>query len=488
MSLATTMRIRSLTARIVCVVALILALAGALIGAALYRSIKRSVREEVRSQLAQRIAMLFGLVDLDEGKLELEAKVPRAAMPQNWRVTTLDGRELWSATGPGVETWRDADASFITLSRTIHLGIPDGAALSTSDILLSQPESAAQFASYSTGEKRGSLTLRISAREPAAHSAEELRRVALALWTIGPASILILVLILALFIRWQHAPLSGMSIQAAAIGPENTSATIGPAGSSVELTRLRDAINSMISRMAAGIERERQFSAMAAHELRTPLTQLRMNVEITLSKERVAAEYREALLQSLTDIDRLQQLVSNLLFLTRVHHGPEMRREVALARVVDAAAKSCGTSPVIAAGLRELSVSGNEELIQCAVRNVLENANRYAAGEPPAVSATVREDSIEMRVTDCGPGIAAADRERIFEPLTRLDEARTIGGANDGFGLGLTVARNAIRACGGELACSARADGQRGAEFVFQFKRWNDEHKKEEAASSPPLR
>ena len=67
------------------------------------------------------------------------------------------------------------------------------------------------------------------------------------------------------------------------------------------------------------------------------------------------------------------------------------------------------------------------------------------------------------------PGIPPPERDRIFDPLVRLDEARTIRDDSHGFGLGLTVARSAVRACGGDLACTPRSDAQPGAAFVFSL-------------------
>ena len=99
----------------------------------------------------------------------------------------------------------------------------------------------------------------------------------------------------------------------------------------------------------------------------------------------------------------------------------------------------------------------------------MENAKRYAPDSAPRVTFSKSDRGVNITVEDRGPGIEEADRERIFEPLLRLDRARTIGNAADGFGLGLTVARSITRSFGGDLACRARSDGQAGAAFVFDF-------------------
>lgn len=459
------MLIKSLSARIVCAVAAILALAGLLIGAALYRSVKHSVSEELESRLYQRIAWLSASAELDdEGKLEFEPRHPGSVLPQHWQIWTRDGKVLWQS------QWEETPAPFQTKFKSIVLGNANGAPLSANDISpASQGEGKAQYSAYSVAKKNGRLEVLVGAREPAEAGNAELNRLLIAMWTIGPVSILILVLVLGAFVKWLLAPLSSMSQQAAEIGPRNVALRIGSVGSSVELVRLREALNAMVQRLAEGMERERQFSAMAAHELRTPLTQLRANIEITLSRERGTPEYKESLQTALQDVERLQRLISNLLFLTREHGDQQMRNDVPLEPVITRAVKDCASSARIESDLRSLTVRGNEELLESAIRNVLDNAARYAPGAATEIRASRTGNDILLTVSDSGPGVPEADRERIFEPLTRLDQARTIDSEQHGFGLGLTVARCAVRACGGELLCRARADGESGAEFVFKL-------------------
>jgi signal transduction histidine kinase len=95
---------------------------------------------------------------------------------------------------------------------------------------------------------------------------------------------------------------------------------------------------------------------------------------------------------------------------------------------------------------------------------------RYAPDSPPEITVAHRDNSLALIVADRGPGIPEASREKIFQPLVRLDLSRTIDRAPEGFGLGLAIARSAMRTMGGDLACRPRADGQGGAEFIFTFR------------------
>jgi signal transduction histidine kinase len=246
--------------------------------------------------------------------------------------------------------------------------------------------------------------------------------------------------------------------------------------------RLRETLNAMVERLAEGLARERRFASTAAHELRTPLTQLRLSVEVALSRPRETGEYQETLRQALQDIDRLQRLVGHLLFLAR-DHGATVRTPVPLLDVLARALRACGSTAALPVTERPVYVMGNADLLESALRNVLENAARYAPRRAPELRLTLPEiqdgvhpstaPSVTLEIADFGPGVPPEDRERIFEPLTRLNPGRRAGGGGggdpEGFGLGLTVARNAVRACGGDLVCAARGDGQSGAAFVFTF-------------------
>jgi signal transduction histidine kinase len=194
---------------------------------------------------------------------------------------------------------------------------------------------------------------------------------------------------------------------------------------------------------------------------------MRLTLDVALRRDRDPAEYRQALSEMSDDVRRLERLVVGLLELTRASERVTTGRPVALAAVLAKAAAVHGPArldnPAAAEGV---CVRGDPELLVAAVGNVLGNAARYAPGEPPTVRVEGANGTVRVVVADRGPGVAEADRERIFEPLTRLG-----GASSDGFGLGLAVARGAARAVGGDLTCRARGDGQSGAEFVFDLPR-----------------
>jgi signal transduction histidine kinase len=339
------------------------------------------------------------------------------------------------------------------------------------------------------------LVLRAGASTAAMEA--ELARTARLLWTLGPAALAVTAGLLALLVRGQLRPLARMAEQAARVGPGDAGAgRIGPAGTSAELVGLRAAINAMLGRLADALGRERRFAATAAHELRTPLAQMRMTLDVALRRPRDVGEYREALQEVSEDVERLQRLVLGLLQLARGADAAAGGRPLSVAALLRKAEDGRGPvrleDPAAAAGVW---VWGDADLLPAALRNVLENAERHAPGEPPSVrveravisdgandatTTTTAGSCVRIVVADRGPGVPEADRERIFEPLTRLDRPAAgaaasaavgaEGGAAEGFGLGLAVARAAARGYGGDVICRGRSDGARGAEFVLTFR------------------
>src|SRR4029079_2282827 len=142
----------------------------------------------------------------------------------------------------------------------------------------------------------------------------------------------------------------------------------------------------------------------------------------------------------------------NLLMLARNEEGSAHTQDsVPLANVLKLAMKACPAAAL--SGMESMNgicVKGNEELLAAALRNVLDNAAQYAPGSAATVRSERSGDAVSLIVSDDGPGIPESEREKIFQPLVRLDAARTIGDAAGGFGLGLSVARSAVRACGGD--------------------------------------
>jgi signal transduction histidine kinase len=216
-----------------------------------------------------------------------------------------------------------------------------------------------------------------------------------------------------------------------------------------EIHALAVTLNGMLDRLAAARERQRSFVADAAHELRTPLASMRAQVEVA---ERLG-EGGTLPADLLSDLERLSRLIEDLLLLARADADtrPPARLDPVAGRALlaeVAAAYAGARVPVRVAPGPEASVLADEGELRRAVDNLVANAVRHADSAVELELAVVDEEVV-VTVRDDGPGIAAADRERVFERFTRLDDAR----ARDfgGTGLGLPIVRELVRRAGGSV-------------------------------------
>ncbi|UKW33185.1 MULTISPECIES: sensor histidine kinase [Streptomyces] len=235
-----------------------------------------------------------------------------------------------------------------------------------------------------------------------------------------------------------------------------------------EITRLALTTNAILDRLENAAELQRRFVADASHELRSPLTALRTSLEAALAHPE-EADWPAAVRSALDDVVRLQLLSEDLLLLARLDGGvPPGEAVVDLAGLAHDLAEEYRhrrrERPLrirCSAAEEPVTVRGSAVQLERLLRNLLDNACRYA---DTAVGITVRPDSsgaVVVEVSDDGPGIPVPAREHVFERFGRLEDARTrsAGGA----GLGLAISREIALLHGGTLHF---ADAERGARAV----------------------
>lgn len=219
------------------------------------------------------------------------------------------------------------------------------------------------------------------------------------------------------------------------------------------------------------------FVANVSHEFKTPLTTIRLYAEL-LEQGRVAeAEKRAGYLRTIArETERLARLVGNALDFSRLEQGRKKfaREEVDLRALLEGLLDT--QAPLLAeAGLRlernlpagPLRLSTDRDACQQIVLNLMDNAVKYAAagGEIAVSLVPTAAGGATVQVADRGPGVPAAQRERIFEKFHRVDDSLTA--EKPGTGLGLSIARQLARGLGGDLRCTAREGG--GAVFTFNL-------------------
>lgn len=238
-----------------------------------------------------------------------------------------------------------------------------------------------------------------------------------------------------------------------------------------EVARLATAFNHMLTALDASRTRQRQLVADASHELRTPLTALRTNIDLLAMSARgdsgradLPAEAREELLDDVkAQIEELTTLIGDLTELARDEPMPVQVEPVDLADVVDHAVQRVRRR---APGLtfevftRPWWVIGEAAELERAVTNLLDNAAKWS---PEGGQVTVRLSDGVLTVDDQGPGIAEADRTRIFDRFWRSPDARTLPGS----GLGLAIVRQVAERHSGSVEATANASG--GARLVLRL-------------------
>ncbi len=224
-----------------------------------------------------------------------------------------------------------------------------------------------------------------------------------------------------------------------------------PAGSD-EIPRLARTLNEMLDRIDESQRSQRQFVSDASHELRSPLAVLRQTAEIGRAHPELISQ--ESLADDvLHETARLEDLVGALLLLARVEShttGPSEPVDVDdLVMIEVARARDTGTEVLIdVSAVGAGRTIGSTVLLGQVVRNLLANAVRHAARRIE-VGLHQHGHLMVLRVDDDGDGIAAEDREAVFERFVRLDEAR----ARDegGSGLGLAIVRTIVTSLGGTV-------------------------------------
>ena len=224
-----------------------------------------------------------------------------------------------------------------------------------------------------------------------------------------------------------------------------------------EVAALGASFNQAATRIEALLESHKSLLANASHELRSPLTRLKMAVSML---EDTPPEQRAGLRHEIdVNIQELDALVEEVLMASRLDAASTLDRRDPIDLLGLAAEEAARVQAAVQGD--DVRLQGDERLVRRALRNLLENARRYGGGE---VELTVQRqgDRVQAQVSDRGPGVPEAFRERIFEPFFRLPgHAEKAGGV----GLGLALVRQIAERHGGSVRCDARAGG--GSTFTL---------------------
>jgi two-component system osmolarity sensor histidine kinase EnvZ len=255
-------------------------------------------------------------------------------------------------------------------------------------------------------------------------------------WVGGTA--LLLFGVASLFMRNQVRGIRRLAVAAEAFGVGRDIPPIRPEGAT-EVRQAAAAFNRMQDRIRRFLAQRTEMLAGVSHDLRTPLTRLRLALAMLPKDEawwRDVAEMTE-------DVEEMERMISGYLAFAR-GEGTEQAKPIDLSAMltdVAIAARRGGANIEISVP-DTLTVSLRADAVKRAITNLVDNARRHA--NRIMVSAVSRGRSVLVNVDDDGPGIAAEQRENVFRPF--------LSGSTGGTGLGLTIARDIVRAHGGDIS------------------------------------
>ncbi len=286
-------------------------------------------------------------------------------------------------------------------------------------------------------------------------------------------------------------PVDNITQTARMITSQNLNQRIPPPKVQDEISRLIETFNEMISRLDQSFRQIKQFSSDASHELKTPLTILKGEVEVTLRKERSLQEYQQTLKSNLEEINRMSQIVEDLLLLSRADIG-EIRlnkEDINLTEILngvvtqmDIFARSKRLFLSASNHHQDIHMFGDALRIRELFINLIENGVKYTeeggsigialfkeyeplAGDGLEGPEGEQDKIVKIIVSDTGIGIAKEDQERIFNRFFRVDKARSR--EEGGSGLGLSICKWIVEAHQGEIRVESELG--KGSSFIVKL-------------------
>lgn len=286
-------------------------------------------------------------------------------------------------------------------------------------------------------------------------------------------------------------PVDRIAQTARMITSQNLNQRIEPSKVKDEISRLIETFNEMISRLDQSFRQIKQFSTDASHELKTPLTILKGEVEVALRKERSPDEYVQILKSNLEEVNRMSQIVEDLLLLSKADSGEIRlnREDINLTEILNEVvgqmrmmAQSKNLRLETSNHHEEIHMFGDPLQIRELFLNLIENGIKYTEEGGSIRIGLTRETHLhdgnqsgwakgdqaefaKVIISDTGIGIAKEDQERIFDRFFRVDKARSR--EEGGSGLGLSICKWIVEAHKGEIKVESNLG--KGSSFIVKL-------------------
>lgn len=243
-----------------------------------------------------------------------------------------------------------------------------------------------------------------------------------------------------------------------------------------EIRPVANSFNEMLTSLEDNFTRLNQFSSDLAHELRTPIHQMKIAIEVTLSKERTSSEYMESLSSALESAQRLNKLVEDILFIARAESkNTALQKNAAEVEILCERIKDFFALMLEEKALN-LDISGakgiieaDRDMISRALINIINNAaTRLSPGGNIIVSSKTENNHFVIDVSNDGPSIPEDSLNNLFDRFFKLDYSRKDGQSYGGSGLGLSIAQSIMHLHDGFITVK-NIPGGKGVTFSLVF-------------------
>ena len=303
---------------------------------------------------------------------------------------------------------------------------------------------------------------------PLNQTEQALNHLQVILFLLLPLTVFLTGIVGAFLTKMALSPIDQMIRTIRQISEENLKLRVQIPDTEDEIRKLADTFNDMLSKLDYAFTSQKQFIQDISHELKTPLTILKGELEVTLKRIRSPEEYQSILMSGLEEINKLSQLIENLLTLARFD-SKEMKLKAKnfdlntlITEVVNDMGILARQKGITVDSILQdrVSVNADEKQIKRALINVLDNAIKYTLQNSSVILELNKENGFaKIKITDTGIGISEAELPHIFERFYRGDKSHS----SPGFGLGLSITKVIIEAHRGKI----KADSQLGKGTTF---------------------
>jgi heavy metal sensor kinase len=273
--------------------------------------------------------------------------------------------------------------------------------------------------------------------------------------------------------RRSLSPIGYIASKSRNITSENLSERLQLRGTDDEMDDLIKTINEMIARLESSFKRMAEFTADASHELKTPICAMRGEAEVLLSKERKTEEYQEGLVHFVEEFDHLNQMINNLILLSKFDATQGELKMVPL-RLDLLIEDICNLFQVLAeqkkielsvGQIEEVTIVGDKIRLQQLFTNLIDNAIKYTLEGSIRVSVEKNKEVVLVKICDTGIGIPKEEQKKIFKRFYRVDKSRSK--ETGGVGLGLSIAEWIVHAHQGRIEVDSELN--KGSTFTVYF-------------------